>query len=138
MGIPDIYCRQLELARFHISKNSFTAAAKSVEREIASSEDTGSGRHYLKFPQSMLNLGYGGVDYSKKWDSVAILFPVSQSFSTVRYFAYLSGPQARNLLENPREYGFERDGYNRVEELDGSQWVYVFYWGDIRPRDPNL
>ncbi|QNK39336.1 hypothetical protein [Caproicibacter fermentans] len=130
--------RELELARFHVAKGFFYSAAQNVEKQISSAEGTEYGRFPLKFPQNMLNPGYGSVDYYKHGESVAILFPVSQSLSTVRYLCYLSDSKAKDLLENPRKYGFNRDGFPRIEKLDDSQWMYVFYWGDIRQKDPNL
>lgn len=130
--------RQLELARFRVSKGFYNSVAQSVQTDIRTSEDTMSGRYYLKFPKSMLNPVYGCVDYYKKNNHIAIIFPVSQSFSTVRYFVYLSDPKAKDLLENPKKYGSNRTGYNRIEKLDGDHWIYAFYWGEILKKDPNL
>ncbi|HEX3017078.1 MAG TPA: hypothetical protein VHP31_04380 [Caproicibacter sp.] len=132
--------RQLELARFHASKASYNSAVQQVLKEINSSADTMNGRYYLKFPERMLNPVYGCVDYYKKGNSVAIEFPASESLSIVRYYAYFSDSTARDMLEHTERYNSSMHGADRVEELDGSQWAYVFTWGGdlMKPKDPNL
>ena len=132
--------RQLELARFHVSKEAYSTAARQVQKSVAASGDTVSGRYSLKYPQSMLNPTVGGyVSYYKKGNSTAVLFPVSESLSIVRYFAYFSDPEARSLLERPKKKPSDSVPYDRIEELDGWQWAYVFSWGDdMPPKDPNL
>lgn len=131
--------RQLERARFHVSKGLYDSVTQEVKRDIASSEDTLRGRYYLKFPQSLLNPVYRWVDYYKKGDSVAIVFPASESLSIVRSYVWLSDSKAKDLLEHPQNYGGDMDGFDRIEKLDGTQWVYAFTWGDeMPPVDPNL
>lgn len=132
--------RRLELARFHVSKEAYGSAAREVQRSVEASEDAVSGRYSLKYPQSMLNPAVGGFAYYyKKGSSTAVLFPVSESLSIVRYFAYFSDPEARSLLERPKKKAGDSVPYDRIEELDGWQWAYVFSWGDdMPPKDPNL
>lgn len=131
--------RELELARFHVFKGFYYSVTQEAHSDIASSEDTLRGRYYLKFPQFLLNPVYRYVDYYKEGDSVAIVFPASESLSVERYYVWLSDSKARDLLEHPQYYGGDMDGFDRIEELDGTQWVYAFTWGDeMPPVDPNL
>ena len=122
--------RQLELARFQVSKGLYNAAAQETQKEISSFEDTDYARHNLKKPYSMLIPYRGCVYYYKNGNSVAILFPASSSLSITRSFVYYSDEKAR---------AFTKD-FQKTEELDGSQWAYVFTWGkgDMTPKDPNL
>ena len=130
---------QLELARFHVSKAAYQSVAQEVQKGINPSETTVSGRYSLKFPQSMVNPIYRYADYYKNRDSIAILFPASESLSIMRYYDYFSDSKARDMLANPQQYGSRMDGLDRIEELDGSHWAYGITWGDeMPPNDPSL
>jgi len=122
--------RQLELARFQVSKGFYNAAAQEVQKEISSFEDTDSARYYLKYPYTWLFPSDSCVRYYKSGNSVAIAFPASFSLSITRSFVYYSDEKAREFTKN----------WQKAEELDGSQWAYVFTWGngDMTPKDPNL
>lgn len=129
--------RQLELARSHASEGFYNSAVQEVRKSIDLSDDT-SGRYYLKFPQAMLNPVYAYADYYKKGNSVAIVFPASESLSIVRYYAYFSDSRARELFAHPRGSG--SGGFDRVDDLKSPHWSYVFTWGSgsMVPKDPNL
>lgn len=129
--------RQLELARFHVSESFYNSTVQEVRKSIDLSEDT-SGRYYMEFPQAMLNPVYAYADYYKKGDSVAIVFPASESLSIVRYYAYFSDSKARELFAHPRGSG--DGGFDRVDDLENPHWSYVFTWGSgsMVPKDPNL
>jgi hypothetical protein len=133
--------RQLELARFQVSKGFYNDAAQAIQKEISSFEDADYARYNLERPYSMLVPYSSCVYYYKNGNSVAILFPASSSLSIARYYVYFSDTKARELFEHPGDNQYRsRPFWDRIEELDGHQWAYVFTWGNgsMTPKDPNL
>lgn len=134
--------RQLEIARFHVSKNYYDSAVRSVLQDISKSKDTVDAQYSLKYPYSLLVFDNSNVNYFKCGDSVAITFMASSSLSVVRYYVYFSDQKAKTLFEHPGQIDSQyKDGAfcDKIEELDGSHWSYVFTWGDdMKPADPNL
>ena len=130
--------RQLEIARFYVSKPLYNSAVHDVEEQLLKSEDTTyitgephTERYKLKFPYSLLTPGIGEVSYMKKGNIVVISFPVSSSLSITRDFVYFSSEKAKTMFE-----GY----YDRMENFD-SHWAYVFDWGNgngMEPVDPNI
>jgi hypothetical protein len=133
---------QLELARFYVSKGVYESAVQDVTKDIPTSERIETGQLHLQFPYNIVAPYYGWVNYYKVGDSVAILFPASESLSIVRYYAYFSDNTAKDLLVHPHKYGQADNvrGVDRIDALDGSHWGYVLTWGtgEMVPKDPYL
>ena len=121
---------QLEFARFHVTKGAYESTVQEVEKYIPPLEDnfdTRSGSYDLKFPQSMLYPISKTVQYFKKGDSVAILFPASGSLAIfpVHYYGYFSDSTARDMIKHPKYYQCSWAKVDAIDELDGSHWGYV-------------
>lgn len=130
---------QLEIARFHVAKGAYESAVQKIEENIPNSQGIVTGQFDLQFPFNFL-IPYGKADYYKMGDSVAILFPASETLSIVRFYAYFSDSTAKDLLEHPRKYGSGSNvsGVDQIDKLDGPHWCYVLTWGAGVPEDPYL
>ena len=128
---------QLEFARFHIMKGTYESSVQELEKDIPS-EKTADGQLKLRFPQTVAT-PYGVAQYYKMGDSVAILFPVSETLSIVRYYGYFSDSTARDMIRYPHDYECGWGRVDQIDELDGPHWGYVLTWGDeMVPEDPYL
>ena len=117
---------QLELARFHISKGIYDSAVQEVKKNIPMSDETAKGRYTFRFPQTIATPYYKWADYYKSGNSVAIIFPTSESLSTVWYYAYFSDSTAEDMLVHPRKYGTGMStGCDMINDLDHSHWAFV-------------
>lgn len=134
--------RQLELARFHAFRGAYASACATVQGGVSEAADTADGRYSLPFPCSLLNPVYSSVRYIKQGNSVAVVFPASESLSITRNFVYFSDEHARDLFEHPQKFGSDCENCTftgSIEELGSPQWAYVLTWGsDMVPKDPNL
>ena len=134
--------RHLELARFQVFRGAYASTCTAVLSGVSGTPDTADGRYALSFPGSFLNPVYSSVRYMKQGDSVAVVFPASESLSVTRSFVYFSDAHARDLFEHPQKFGSDCDNCSftgSIEELGSPQWAYVFTWGsDMVPSDPNL
>lgn len=129
---------RLELRRFQVSKGAYLSAVQKVKQNLPPPNSTEPNRFPFQFPDTIAN-PYGWADCYRAGDSVAVLFPASESLSVTRYYAYFSDSTAKDLLEHPEKYGYGMRGVKRIDPLSDSHWGYVFTWGDeMTPANPYL
>lgn len=120
-----------DLLKYQLTKDSYHQAAQIVLEDIQDEPDTDGYKHYENDGQIKGFPGRYDITYIKFNENIMINFVTSNSLFTMSGYAYYSGPDILNYMDDPQFYlpGGRANikVYDERVQLKDPNWIYVIW-----------